>query len=79
RCQIPVRLLAAIGMPAERFGIAWANMPPAGVYRLQRCADYSGSPSSLGRAWPTARPPKTAASRQVEGVRPPPRGPGLRR
>lgn len=61
RCPIPVRRLAAIGIRAERIGIAWANMPPAAVYRLQRCADFSGSPSSLGRPWPSARPPSTAA------------------
>lgn len=40
RCPIPVRRLAAIGIRAERIGIAWANMPPAAVYRLQRCADF---------------------------------------
>ncbi|MET5012093.1 phospholipid methyltransferase, partial [Burkholderia pseudomallei] len=61
RCPIPVRRLAAIGIRAERIGSAWANMPPAAVYRLQRCADFSGSPWSLGRPWPSARPPSTAA------------------
>lgn len=61
RCPIPARRLAAIGIRAERIGIAWANVPPAAVYRLQRHADFSGSPSSLGHPWPGARPPSTAA------------------
>ncbi|AIO67555.1 class I SAM-dependent methyltransferase [Burkholderia oklahomensis] len=61
RCPIPASRLAAIGIRAERIGIAWANVPPAAVYRLQRCADFSGSPSSIGHAWPGAQPPSTAA------------------
>jgi phosphatidylethanolamine/phosphatidyl-N-methylethanolamine N-methyltransferase len=37
RCPVPGNVLQRLGLEAERVGCAWANLPPAFVYRL-RCA-----------------------------------------
>lgn len=38
RCPVPVRLLDHLGLEAERIGSTLANLPPAAVYRIRRCA-----------------------------------------
>lgn len=39
RCPVPPRLLARLGLVAERRGIALINLPPAAVYLIRRAAD----------------------------------------
>ncbi|WP_291183885.1 phospholipid methyltransferase [Dokdonella sp.] len=46
RCPVPSRLLARLGLCAERVGWVGANLPPVAVYRLQR----SGKPPSPAAA-----------------------------
>lgn len=36
RCPIPRRMLERLGLHAQRLGWTWANLPPAGVYRIAR-------------------------------------------
>ncbi|MBB3236913.1 class I SAM-dependent methyltransferase [Phyllobacterium endophyticum] len=36
RCPVPPRLLDHLGLEAERIGGAFANLPPAAVYRIRR-------------------------------------------
>jgi phospholipid N-methyltransferase len=36
RRPVPAHLLARLGLVCERIGVIWANVPPAGVFRLHR-------------------------------------------
>ena len=38
RCPVPGRVMAELGLDAFRVGRAWANLPPATVYRLRRAS-----------------------------------------
>jgi phospholipid N-methyltransferase len=38
RCPVPVETLHRLGLEAHQVGSAWANIPPAFVYRLRRIA-----------------------------------------
>lgn len=48
RCPVPPRLLARLGLCAERVGWVGANLPPAAVYRLRRSGTPPG-PSAARR------------------------------
>lgn len=37
RCPVPRRLLDRLGLKATRIGTALRNLPPAAVYRIERC------------------------------------------
>ena len=37
RCPVPWRLMYHMNLEADRIGSAWANLPPAFVYRLRVC------------------------------------------
>lgn len=45
RCPVPWRLLYRMGLEAHRVGCAWANLPPAFVYRIRRIV------RPIGEAW----------------------------
>jgi phosphatidylethanolamine/phosphatidyl-N-methylethanolamine N-methyltransferase len=51
RCPIPPATLEPLGLGAVRIGAAWANLPPAAVYRLAR-QQRQARPAPDGlRAW----------------------------
>lgn len=39
RCPAPAQILDRLGLTAEKTGAAWANVPPAGVYKISRAVD----------------------------------------
>jgi phosphatidylethanolamine/phosphatidyl-N-methylethanolamine N-methyltransferase len=47
RCPVPWRLLHQMDLDAQRHGCAWANLPPAFVYRVRRAShDWRHQPAS---------------------------------
>ncbi|WP_018390825.1 class I SAM-dependent methyltransferase [Ancylobacter sp. FA202] len=47
RCPVPPRLLAPLGLEAERIGGTLANLPPAAVYRIRRSTVQARDRSEL--------------------------------
>ncbi len=48
RCPVPWRVMYRLGLEAERIGSAWANLPPAFVYRI-RASRATGDAATIGR------------------------------
>ena len=44
RCPVPAEILSRLSLAAHRYGCAWANLPPAFVYRVTRTAARAGRP-----------------------------------
>jgi phospholipid N-methyltransferase len=45
RCPVPLQIMRDLELEATRVGAAWANLPPAFVFRFRRCSPKRSHPT----------------------------------